>query len=52
MPPLSFTQSKYACIISGPLEKSMPGTDVVTLPMTIGSPVAGSPVPMPQKSPA
>src|SRR5262245_28921459 len=47
MPPLSFTQSKYALVIPVIHVKSMPGTLVAMPPSLIGSPVAFWPVPMP-----
>src|SRR5215207_1355396 len=47
MPPLSFTQSKYALVMPVIHVKSMPGTLVAMPPSLIGSPVAFCPVPAP-----
>src|SRR6476659_965364 len=38
--------------MAGPVVKSMPGIDVVTLPSLIGAPVAFWPLPSPQSGPA
>jgi hypothetical protein len=47
MPPLSFTQSKYALVMPVIHVKSMPGTLVAMPPILIGSPDAFCPVPAP-----
>src|SRR5918994_6027849 len=47
MPPLSLTQSKYACTARPPSEKSVPGCLVLIAPNLIGSPLAFSPLPSP-----
>src|SRR4051812_28156178 len=47
MPPLSFTQSKYAFVMPVIHVKSMPGTLVAMPPSLIGSPLAFWPVPAP-----
>src|SRR5258708_402064 len=47
IPPLSFTQAKYACAIPVMPVKSTPGCLVAIAPRVIGSPVAFMPVPRP-----
>jgi hypothetical protein len=42
-PPFAFTQAKYAAIMFGPSEKSVPGCLVSIVPMLIGVPVALTP---------
>src|SRR2546423_5863581 len=47
MPPLSFTQSKYAFAMFGMSVKSVPGCFVAIAPSLIGAPVAFLPLPAP-----
>src|SRR5947207_9166946 len=48
MPPLSFTQSKYALATLPIVVKSTPGISMSMPPSLIGAPVAFLPVPLPQ----
>src|SRR4029078_13120327 len=48
MPPLSFTQSKYAFAVLPMVVKSTPGRSMSMPPSLIGVPVAFLPVPRPQ----
>src|SRR5579862_8416475 len=48
MPPLSFTQLKYAAATLPTVVKSTPGISMSMPPSLIGAPVAFLPVPMPQ----
>ena len=48
MPPLSFTQSKYALATFPTVVKSTPGMSMAMPPILIGTPVAFLPVPLPQ----
>src|SRR5262245_33166658 len=48
IPPLSFTQSKYAWAVFWIVVKSTPGMSMLIVPILIGFPVAFFPVPMPQ----
>src|SRR3954471_17722441 len=47
MPPLSLTHLKYASVVRGISEKSVPGCLVESEPILIGSPVAFWPLPRP-----
>src|SRR5581483_3481273 len=48
MPPLSFTQSKYALAVLPMVVKSTPGISMSIPPSLIGAPVAFFPLPRPQ----
>src|SRR6478752_6494781 len=48
MPPLSFTQSKYALAVLPTVVKSTPGISMSMPPILIGAPEAFLPVPAPQ----
>src|SRR5436189_607177 len=47
IPPLSFTQSKYALAVLPIVVKSTPGISMSLPPILIGEPVAFLPVPLP-----